>query len=232
MGIDCACKQILRKALNASPDIVIKYTNNYRTKQQKLQDFKAKLENLSSQPKWSTVVITCLEDEGFKLLSQEGPKLFKDTNIRNLIVLYCMPFMSMVVIKCMINMPDIFKDCEGIDNVYFSQFDKLSIVKKKVDTPPASPQLPRPQDANQANDANDANVENIDKEDNNMDVSDEDENLCVICLDAPKQGSFIHSGGDDTAHMCCCMECAKQIMSTTKKCPMCRAAVERIIKTY
>ena len=55
--------------------------------------------------------------------------------------------------------------------------------------------------------------------------------LCLVCLDAKKQTTFVHG---DTGHSCCCMECAKLFEETETKavCPLCRCSIERIIRQY
>ena len=61
--------------------------------------------------------------------------------------------------------------------------------------------------------------------------SEDDETVCVICMDAPKEAAFLHLE-DDTAHTCCCMNCANEILNSTKKCPMCRKKVKQVIRNF
>lgn len=53
--------------------------------------------------------------------------------------------------------------------------------------------------------------------------------LCVICLIAPRNASLVHAG---TAHLCCCMPCANQVQACGERCPMCRAPIEAVVRTF
>lgn len=65
----------------------------------------------------------------------------------------------------------------------------------------------------------------------NLESSEEEG--CVVCMDGPKEASFLHTNNDiSTAHTCCCMECAKQIMNTTKKCPMCNIIADSMFRNF
>jgi len=50
---------------------------------------------------------------------------------------------------------------------------------------------------------------------------------CCVCMDAAKTFMFAPCG-----HRCACEACAKDVMSTTRECPMCRAAVSSIFKVF
>ena len=50
---------------------------------------------------------------------------------------------------------------------------------------------------------------------------------CCVCMDAPKHFMFAPCG-----HRCACEACAKDVMSTTRECPMCRAAASHIFKVF
>ena len=50
-------------------------------------------------------------------------------------------------------------------------------------------------------------------------------NPCVVCYSNERNVAFVHG---DTGHFVCCKECAKMC----KKCPMCRADVDKIINIY
>jgi hypothetical protein len=50
---------------------------------------------------------------------------------------------------------------------------------------------------------------------------------CCVCMDAPKHFMFAPCG-----HRCACETCAHDVMSTTKECPMCRAAAVHIFKVF
>ncbi|EAL48873.2 zinc finger domain containing protein [Entamoeba histolytica HM-1:IMSS-B] len=54
--------------------------------------------------------------------------------------------------------------------------------------------------------------------------TEEDMNkICKVCLDNEKNTVFIPCG-----HICCCYECSKKL----SKCPICRAQITTIVKTY
>lgn len=57
-----------------------------------------------------------------------------------------------------------------------------------------------------------------------------DNNECVVCMELNKNTGFLHSDG--VAHTCCCEGCAKEIMNTTKKCPMCNLEALQIFKNF
>ena len=50
---------------------------------------------------------------------------------------------------------------------------------------------------------------------------------CCVCLDAPRHFMFAPCG-----HRCACETCAKDVMRTTKECPMCRAVASKIFKGF
>ena len=50
---------------------------------------------------------------------------------------------------------------------------------------------------------------------------------CVVCLDRPPTETFYPCG-----HECACAGCAGQLMSSTMRCPNCRAHIETIMKVY
>jgi len=52
-----------------------------------------------------------------------------------------------------------------------------------------------------------------------------DETLCVVCVDAVKDHAMVPCG-----HICVCGPCSKRLPKAT--CPVCRADVSCIIKTY
>ncbi|KAG2488362.1 hypothetical protein HYH03_013052 [Edaphochlamys debaryana] len=57
---------------------------------------------------------------------------------------------------------------------------------------------------------------------------DPDDNLCVICLSAPKQVGYLHG---DCVHRCVCRACASSI-GVGRPCPLCRAPIERVLGVY
>lgn len=50
---------------------------------------------------------------------------------------------------------------------------------------------------------------------------------CCVCLDALKEFMFAPCG-----HRCACETCARDVMRTTKECPMCRAEASSIFKVF
>ncbi|XP_055371200.1 E3 ubiquitin-protein ligase Mdm2-like [Condylostylus longicornis] len=52
---------------------------------------------------------------------------------------------------------------------------------------------------------------------------------CIVCLDGPKNGVFVHSR---FLHLCCCYRCAVKIWNKNKKCPICNCAVKNIMKIF
>ena len=57
-------------------------------------------------------------------------------------------------------------------------------------------------------------------------VKEEREQLCVVC-DDEKRNSILYP----CKHFCMCIECAKQIQTDFKTCPICRKPIERIVDT-
>lgn len=53
--------------------------------------------------------------------------------------------------------------------------------------------------------------------------------LCLVCMDAKKQTTFVHG---ETGHSCCCVECAELFEEKLAICPMCRCSIEKIIRQY
>ena len=49
---------------------------------------------------------------------------------------------------------------------------------------------------------------------------------CPYCSE-PKTYVF-----DPCGHVCCCKDCAEQLMTTLKKCPMCREVVTKHLRVY
>tara|TARA_B100001093_G_C26775959_1_gene992389 strand:- start:864 stop:1235 length:372 start_codon:yes stop_codon:yes gene_type:complete len=65
----------------------------------------------------------------------------------------------------------------------------------------------------------------------NFDKNNNEENLCVICLDKEKTTAFFRCG-----HKVCCHDCAKNILKNNnkelRKCPVCRKVVGGILRIY
>ena len=55
-----------------------------------------------------------------------------------------------------------------------------------------------------------------------------EEELCVVCMDAPKQHIILPCG-----HQCVCEACAQQLTQTTSpSCPVCRAPIRETTRVY
>ena len=57
-----------------------------------------------------------------------------------------------------------------------------------------------------------------------------DEELCVVCLDAPRNALLLHSG--EVGHMCCCMDCAQILKARGDSCPLCRQHIDSVIRAF
>ena len=58
---------------------------------------------------------------------------------------------------------------------------------------------------------------------------EEEETLCVVCMDAPKN----HINMVPCMHVCACEECARQLLERgAQNCPVCRAPVERSARVF
>lgn len=67
-------------------------------------------------------------------------------------------------------------------------------------------------------------------EDERVDVqsSQEDRTLCIVCFDNPKEVIFL-----GCQHRACCEGCANEIMNVGNcQCPICRAPIVQMIKPY
>uniref|UniRef100_A0A1L8DTC2 Putative e3 ubiquitin-protein ligase mdm2 n=1 Tax=Nyssomyia neivai TaxID=330878 RepID=A0A1L8DTC2_9DIPT len=60
---------------------------------------------------------------------------------------------------------------------------------------------------------------------------DERENLglCIMCLEEPKNGVFVHSR---FLHLCCCYKCAVKVWNKQKRCPICNSKVKNVLKLF
>lgn len=58
-------------------------------------------------------------------------------------------------------------------------------------------------------------------------VPEEKESQCVVCWDAPAQGVCIPCG-----HLAGCMDCLSEIKAKDWGCPVCRAAIQQVIRVY
>ncbi|KAK7018586.1 hypothetical protein R3P38DRAFT_2983382 [Favolaschia claudopus] len=51
--------------------------------------------------------------------------------------------------------------------------------------------------------------------------------LCIICQD---QEAIM--AGTDCGHLAMCTSCSDAVMSSSRKCPLCRRGIERLIRIY
>lgn len=56
---------------------------------------------------------------------------------------------------------------------------------------------------------------------------DEEEKICIVCFDRPKDTAFYRCG-----HVACCWECANTLKRTSSKCPVCRKPIEDCMKIF
>ncbi len=54
-----------------------------------------------------------------------------------------------------------------------------------------------------------------------------EEDVCIICLAAPKTMAFVHG---DFAHQACCQNCATEVVKTKKECPICRQQISACVR--
>lgn len=57
----------------------------------------------------------------------------------------------------------------------------------------------------------------------------EDKKLCVVCMEASADATFVHG---DSGHQVCCHTCASSIKSSTGKCPICNQMIEAVIRHF
>ena len=56
----------------------------------------------------------------------------------------------------------------------------------------------------------------------------DEENMCVVCFDAPKDHIIVPCG-----HQCVCASCAEQLTNTrTPTCPVCRGPIRETMKVF
>ena len=59
--------------------------------------------------------------------------------------------------------------------------------------------------------------------------ADADELTCLICMEKPTDATLAHG---DSAHVCCCLECAQNLQNLGHSCPMCRKPIEAVLRLY
>jgi len=55
------------------------------------------------------------------------------------------------------------------------------------------------------------------------------ETLCVVCLSAARNATFVHG---ETGHIACCLSCARALKARGDSCPVCRMSIERVIQHF
>ena len=58
---------------------------------------------------------------------------------------------------------------------------------------------------------------------------DKEEDLCIICMEQPKNASLIHG---DSGHIICCIGCANRLKQSHVPCPVCRQDIQLVVKNY
>lgn len=54
-----------------------------------------------------------------------------------------------------------------------------------------------------------------------------DPDMCVTCLENPRNGIFVHR---KIGHICCCYKCALKVWKETGRCPVCNCKVNTVLK--
>lgn len=55
------------------------------------------------------------------------------------------------------------------------------------------------------------------------------DDMCIMCMTAPKNGIFLHGS---IGHMCCCYKCAMRVWTNCKRCPVCNCKVKNVVKLF
>lgn len=55
------------------------------------------------------------------------------------------------------------------------------------------------------------------------------DDMCIMCMTAPKNGIFLHGS---IGHMCCCYKCAMRVWRNCKRCPVCNCKVKNVVKLF
>jgi hypothetical protein len=66
----------------------------------------------------------------------------------------------------------------------------------------------------------------VDSDDVSSDASIDDDEQCVVCLDAPRSVMFMHGS---SAHLCMCSGCERRYDWRGQGCAMCRQPVEDVV---
>jgi len=60
------------------------------------------------------------------------------------------------------------------------------------------------------------------------DHADQDE-WCCVCMAAPRSATIVHG---DTAHICCCLECARLLEKKGNPCPICNEPIDTVLRHF
>ena len=58
--------------------------------------------------------------------------------------------------------------------------------------------------------------------------SDADQS-CVVCMVAVRNASVVHG---ETAHICCCLDCAKALKARGNPCPICNEPIDVVLRHF
>jgi len=75
----------------------------------------------------------------------------------------------------------------------------------------------------------DNNSVEVNPPDNANTNNTEELNMCIVCMEKPKNASIIHG---ETGHQCTCFACAKALQQARQPCPICRAKIDAVIHNF
>ncbi|KAL1525412.1 hypothetical protein AB1Y20_020271 [Prymnesium parvum] len=56
-----------------------------------------------------------------------------------------------------------------------------------------------------------------------------DDSSCCVCMAAPRNASLVHG---ETAHICCCIECARTLKARGNSCPICNETIDAVLRNF
>ena len=60
-------------------------------------------------------------------------------------------------------------------------------------------------------------------------IGADDDTSCLICSVSVRNAAIVHG---DSLHIVACIACAKDLLSNSQPCPMCRQPIERVLTAY
>ena len=57
----------------------------------------------------------------------------------------------------------------------------------------------------------------------------ESDNTCCVCMAAPRDASLVHG---ETAHICCCLDCARALKAKGNACPICNDPIDAVLRIF